>query len=379
MPSPEAAFSEAGVAAQVFAPARGRMFGRLQLLTAEDAALAPKRDYFLHGLIAPHEMSVWWGAPKCGKSFLLLRLAYGLAVGTGMWGLEARACRVLYVAAEGEGGLAARLLALRATFGPAPGFAYSAQRVEVGPPSFDLPALRDAIKAHRADVVVIDTLARTFGAGNEDTAQDTGAFVRKLDELRAPDPANGYPGCHVAVVHHGPKDEHAKTPRGSSALVGAADLVVKIAKGAGGAPHTATVDAAKDDADGMSFSFALVPAELREAGGVSRLTCIAEEAEAAAARTPTSKLTEDLLGWLRDIQGIFINGSPELRSPLPDMKPTLTLTREQVRKGLRVRGRFASEAHAAFTDAERRKLADKLNALKDKGKIGMTDTYIWLT
>jgi RecA-family ATPase len=79
----------------------------LRVLTIADAPSAPPRVYLLHGLMAPGELSVWWGAPKCGKSFLLLRLAYGLALGTGMWSRAAKPCRVLYVPAEGEGGFAA--------------------------------------------------------------------------------------------------------------------------------------------------------------------------------------------------------------------------------------------------------------------------------
>jgi hypothetical protein len=72
------------------------------VLTVADALAAPARFYLFHGMIAPAEMSLWWGAPKCGKSFLLLRLAYGLALGEGMWGRVAKPCRVLYVAAEGD-------------------------------------------------------------------------------------------------------------------------------------------------------------------------------------------------------------------------------------------------------------------------------------
>ena len=77
-------------------------------MTLADAASAPPRHYLLRGLIAPGELSLWWGPPKCGKSFLLLRLAYGLALGAGMWGRKAKPCRVLYVAAEGEGGFRRR-------------------------------------------------------------------------------------------------------------------------------------------------------------------------------------------------------------------------------------------------------------------------------
>ena len=47
-----------------------------------DLDTAPKRDYLLKGVLAPGEMSIWVGPPKCGKSFLLMFVAYKLALGT---------------------------------------------------------------------------------------------------------------------------------------------------------------------------------------------------------------------------------------------------------------------------------------------------------
>ena len=55
-------------------------------------------------LISPAEISVWVGPPKCGKSFLLLYLAYMLSLGRSVFGCRVKATKVLYVAAEGEGG-----------------------------------------------------------------------------------------------------------------------------------------------------------------------------------------------------------------------------------------------------------------------------------
>jgi hypothetical protein len=112
-------------------PERGHRFGHICLLSVADAVLAPPRVHLLAGLFAPGELSVWWGAPKSGKSFLLLRLAFGLSLELGMWGRDAKQpCRVLYVAAEGEGGFAGRLIALRDKLGdPGDRFHYIAQRI----------------------------------------------------------------------------------------------------------------------------------------------------------------------------------------------------------------------------------------------------------
>ena len=353
---------------------RGRTFGRLRILSVADARAAPARTYLLHGLIAPAELSVWWGAPKCGKSFLLLRVAYGMAQRRSMWGRKVKHCRVLYVAAEGEGGFARRLIALTSELGEAgDSFHYIAQRATIGPPSEDLDAIMEAAKAVKADLVVLDTLARTFGDGNEDKAQDMGGYIAAADSIRETT------GAHVAVIHHGPKDPTATTPRGSGALLGGADLVVKIAKGTDGGPSTATVTDCKDDEEGAVLPFALRVVDMgADAEGNPRTTCVAVEAEAGAGRPTRPKLHPNHAAWLHDINDMMLEGLAAERVPVPGMKPHLTLTREQVRDGFRVRGRFEAESHAPLTNKDRARLRDTLNTLKDKGCIGLTETLVWL-
>jgi len=230
----------------------------------------------LEGLVAPEDLVVLWGQPKSGKSFLALRLAYGLALGQGMWGKSVpRPLRALYVAAEGAGGMGARLRALRQALGDDHGrFAIIAQLVTIGPPAEDAESLLQAAKAHCADLVVVDTLARTFGEGNEDSARDMGLFIQKIDAIRHET------GAAVVVVHHGPKAEDTKTPRGSGALMGAADIILQVKKGAEGAPIAALVQAVKDDKDGAELPFRLevVTVGQREDGSALQ-TCLAVEAE----------------------------------------------------------------------------------------------------
>ncbi|MBD0272620.1 MAG: AAA family ATPase, partial [Acetobacteraceae bacterium] len=74
---PEAVLRAAGAREEPFAPPPpppGKAFGRLRVLTVAVALAAPPRRYLVRGLVAPGVLSLWWGAPKCGKSFLLLRL-----------------------------------------------------------------------------------------------------------------------------------------------------------------------------------------------------------------------------------------------------------------------------------------------------------------
>ena len=53
--------------------------------------------------MAPAEISLWVGLPKCGKSFLLLYIAYMLSLGLDVFERRVKQTKVLYVAAEGAG------------------------------------------------------------------------------------------------------------------------------------------------------------------------------------------------------------------------------------------------------------------------------------
>ncbi|WP_237213995.1 AAA family ATPase [Falsiroseomonas oryziterrae] len=367
--NPEHAFREAGAREERFAPAtepRGKPYGRLRVLTLADAESAPPRHYLLRGLIAPGELSLWWGAPKCGKSFLLLRLAYGLALGRGMWGRKAKPCRVLYVAAEGEGGFAARLLVLRKDMGDAgEAFRYIAQRATVGPPADDLEDVIAAARDMGANVIVLDTLARTFGEGDENAARDMGGFVASVDRLRTET------GAHVAVIHHGTKE--GGSSRGSGALVGAADLIVKVAKGAQGEPNTATVEAAKDDADGAALAFRLRLVDLPP--GVDReprQTCIAEEAEGEGQRRkPPSGVPRQALRTLADL--IVTEGQPIPTGALmpDDMKG---VREERWREECDAR-RLSVAGNSKDRDRVFRRAAKDL---RDAGEIAMRDGWVWM-
>jgi hypothetical protein len=363
--------------------ANGKTFaGNLRIMSVSEVLALPPREYLIPGLMAPGEMSVCWGAPKCGKTFVMMRLVFGAALGLGLWGkVPARPLRVLYAAAEGEGGIGTRLTALHEELGdPGDNFAVIAQRMEIGPPSQHLADLIAASRHHRAEIVVVDTLARTFGEGDEDRAQDMGTFIAALDRIREEGRADDGPMPHVVVIHHGSKDPAAKTPRGSGSLMGAADLVLRIKKGEDGAPSMAIIDCAKDDEDGTELPFRLKAVTIEREGRPDRRTCIAEESDPPPNGKRADRLTDNQRGWLRDLNDLFADpNAAEERNPVQGMAPVKTLTREQVRDGLRRKGRLPNaEPNAPLVGAARSQLHNMLNTLKDKGKLGLTDHFVWL-
>jgi hypothetical protein len=69
-------------------------------------------------------------------------------------------------------------------------------------------------------LIVIDTLQRNFGSGDENSARDMGAFIHNCDDLRT------HFGAAVLVVHHTGKDKG--DPRGSSALEASLDMMSRV-------------------------------------------------------------------------------------------------------------------------------------------------------
>jgi hypothetical protein len=166
-----------------------------------------------------------FGPSGVGKSFVALDYALCIATGRPYLGrYESLLGAVLYIAGEGVSGLRNRVRAWLAH-----------NQIEVPPSNFVVvPATFNLLEEGEADevieiaredlgqspsLVVIDTLARNFGGGNENATQDMNRFVTNLDRIKAEF------GCTVLVVHHTGKDA-TKKERGNTALRGASDTMI---------------------------------------------------------------------------------------------------------------------------------------------------------
>jgi hypothetical protein len=234
---------------------RGTAFGRLVVYGMTDLDTAPPRSYLLKGLISPAEVSLWVGAPKCGKSFLLMYLAYMLSLGRSVFGRRVKPSKILYVAAEGEAGIAKRICALRNKYGPSSDFHFIAQPIDLLRDAGHKLEVIDAATAVGANLIVIDTLNRVMAGGDENSPQDMGTLVRNASDIKH------QTGAHIAIVHHGTKASNGTSPRGHGSLEGADDALIEVVKLEDGS-RVATVIHTKDDADGMRWGFGLDVVEL---------------------------------------------------------------------------------------------------------------------
>ena len=199
--------------------------GGFKLYTVEDLEDLPDPAWLLEGLLPQGALAELYGTFAVGKSFLALDWALSVAAGVPWLGRSMSQADVVYVSAEGGAGLKKRIAAWRTEHTEAD---LSRFRAILAPVNMldpkDVKALVQVIKDAPCEpsLVVIDTLARCFGDGDENAAVDMNRFVAGTDWIRAK-----FPGATVLVIHHSGKKAN-QGDRGSNALRAAADTVMKL-------------------------------------------------------------------------------------------------------------------------------------------------------
>lgn len=217
-------------------------------LSMEEVLALPPVEWRVKGWLTTDGFAVAYGAPGSFKSFIALDLGLCIAYGQPWKGCEVKQGGVLYVAGEGVRGLKRRMLAWQKKH----------KMVGVDAPFRLLPAsvnltdaehvsrvVRTALAAAEAEgfpvaLVVIDTVARAIAGADENSAQDMGRMVAAVDHIRD--------HCSTAIlgIHHSGKDKE-RGARGSSALLGAVDTMIRVDRADGTLSVTVKVEKQKDD------------------------------------------------------------------------------------------------------------------------------------
>ena len=150
-----------------------------------------------------------FGASGAGKSFLALDWACSVATGE-KWNERPTNCgAVFYIAGEGHAGIRRRLKAWeinrKVPLQNAPLYVSNcpAALMDISSASSVANAVELLAKLHgKPSLIVIDTLARNFGAGEENNNSDIGVFINNIDtQLRDRFKAT------VLIVHHSGHNE----------------------------------------------------------------------------------------------------------------------------------------------------------------------------
>lgn len=229
----------------------------IPLIAYADMGLSGPPEWRIEGLLPKRGFGVMYGGSGTFKSFIALDLALTAAAGIPWRGKQTEQCSAAYVAAEGTYGIQSRVLAWREHRGR-----FSAQQPAfwLVPSALNLrdnqvtDSLIERIAEIRPQLVVIDTLARSFGGGQENDNQDMGLFVANCDRIAAA--ADGF----VLAIHHTGKDE-GRGARGSSVLKAAADVEISVSRGTGEQSALLRVTKMKDAEDGLCVSVRMVRVE----------------------------------------------------------------------------------------------------------------------
>ncbi|MDQ3641058.1 MAG: helicase RepA family protein, partial [Actinomycetota bacterium] len=195
---------------------------RAAMVDGDDIKNIPPPEPLVAGTLDRDTLALVYGQSGCTKTFVVLDLSLSVATGTWWHGHRVEAGEVLYVVAEGLGGIGARVQAWQTKRQ-----VHTCSEVSWLPMAVNLmdaakvDALVEIVRLHQFDLVVLDTFARCIVGGDENSAKDIGVAVEAAERIRRAS------GACVVLVHHSGKDA-ASGARGSSALRGAVATEIEV-------------------------------------------------------------------------------------------------------------------------------------------------------
>jgi len=208
-------------------------------------AAPPNTSYLIKRVLPARGMGQVFGSSNVGKSFLLIDFAMHIASGRPWRGYKTKKASVLYIAAEGVGGLSARMKAWTQRHQCIP------DRLFIRPYSVQLTvegaaaALYEKIKSipYPPSLIILDTLAANFGPGDENSAEDMAKAMAGMRSLA---------GDWLSIcVHHSGHGDKTRS-RGHSSLFAAMDIEIQVTRETDQSPikvcHTKCRDMERMDA-----------------------------------------------------------------------------------------------------------------------------------
>lgn len=296
-----------------------------KVLTMAEACAMQEPPWLVDGVIPGSGVSVIFGQPNAGKTFVALDMALHVAHGVEWFGRRTEQRPVVYVGLEGAGGIGKRLTGLVLARLPD----LVAKKPEIGDIDLvDTPLhlilgeefrfaveddsgvqrLAETVRSLNLEkpMIIIDTLAMAI-VGDENGNETMAAVARQSVQLGT------LTGGMVVLIHH-PSKGNAEALRGGSALNGAIDTSVLVS-GVEGKEKTWRMAKTRDGSTEPQYAFNLEPVEIPSLveGKKGPTTCVVKEcpdrnAKAVTRKEPTGANQKKLLGILR---ATFPNGCTE--------------------------------------------------------------------
>jgi hypothetical protein len=236
---------------------------RFQVTWFDEVNKSPAKEWIVKGMIGAGEFSLWVAKPGTAKSVLLCDIGCHIAAGIDWHGRKIKPGLVVFFAAERKALTERRVAAWRkkhdATGIP---FAVVGGRLDLTAGLVDAKSLALAVKQCEQKsglpcrLVILDTVTRTFGAGDQNSSKDMQRFIQSADELTRDT------GAHVAVIHH--SGWAGNRGKGAIDLDGAVDVSYGVSVIGKGPSKVFTLECtgANDGDEGVITSFRLDSIEL---------------------------------------------------------------------------------------------------------------------
>jgi hypothetical protein len=245
---------------------------RFQLRKAGTVKKTPPPAFLIQDYIIEIGMAAIVGPSGSGKSFIGLDIALCTAHGIEWHGLKVKKVKcAVYIAAEGGAGMGSRISAFDNKHGvdsDSVGFHLLPEAINLVDPATDIPDLHETLDEVQPNMIVVDTLARSFAGGDENSTKDMNQFIDNCGKLQV-----RYQ-CLVIIIHHTGKDVE-RGARGSSAFKAALDSEFSV-KRIEGTEHISFVTSKQKDApEARPLHLRLAKVEVaNEATGQIETSCV---------------------------------------------------------------------------------------------------------
>lgn len=281
--------------------------GKFAVIPASEFAQRPSPAWIVKGLLPDADVGVIYGASGSGKSFIVVDVMMHVAQGIEWRGRRVKPGRVLYIVAEGGGGVPDRLKAYvqhhKIDLGKVPlGIIHAVPNLLNEDDIAEL--LSSVSKAGGVDLIVIDTFAQVTPGANENSGEDMGKALRHARMLRE------VTGAMVLLVHHSGKDQ-TRGARGWSGIKAAADVELEVIRPEDSETRLLRTSKQKDGRDDLRWGFDLEEIILGfDADGDEITSVVAVEAEVPEWRDETEvQMTSNLKTAIVDaLKGAEIGG-----------------------------------------------------------------------
>jgi hypothetical protein len=369
------------------APPRGPTHHALTLRHGWAATEPVPAGTIVKGLLHAGSLTLFYGPPKSGKSFLATDLFLAIASDKSEWMGHAirRGGPVLYIACEGHTGFWKRLRAAAEHEGwDAITFPQNFILATGRPRLITFDSNIHAFVPHPDDVLAavgqakangfppiaaaVDTVFRSFGGGNVNASDHMNAYLAALSDVTDR-------GLALLAIHHEVKS--GGTPAGSVTLTGGADTLVHIERLNGGKERQWCVEMAKDDAEteGRKFTLPVVEVGL-DAEGQLAASCVVEDGgnpPQAEKNSKGPKLSDNEAIALRTLDRAM-TAEAILATVEDDGSERSVVKAEGWRRWF-----YREGMPAADQDTRKRAFRRAADSLLKKGLVATRDDFVWPT